>query len=436
MELFNVLDLFVFFETGGPSLFLRFFWYAFIFEFPRYVLLDLVFFCAHEFSSRIKKPAYERARAAMMKEQPLVSIIVPGRNEGKNIYKLVMSLQEQTYKNVEIIVVDDGSDDHTRTICEGLEKAGLIDRYLRNEVRGGKASAANLALRFVTGNYILHLDADSSFDRDAVENIFIPFYMDAKIGAVGGNLRVRNAHASVCTGLQMVEYLKTISVGRAVASMLGIYRTVPGAFGAFKKEVLDRVDGWDVGPGLDGDITVKARKMGYRIHFEPRAVCFTNVPETYRSLYKQRLRWYKSIIRFRVRKHNDVFLPTANFNLSSFFSFVENVFFNLILDLKWIIYVADIMYHFPGMFKYIFVMNYVIYLCFNIVQFVVAVALSNRWRDDIKYAVYLPLQPVYYGVFIRVVRTIAYIKEIFFRSSYKDPWNPWKVSRKALQEKL
>jgi biofilm PGA synthesis N-glycosyltransferase PgaC len=71
---------------------------------------------------------------------------------------------------------------------------------------------------------------------------------------------------------------------------------VSGAFGAFTKDALDRVGGWDIGPGLDGDITVKLRKLGYKIVFEPDAVCQTNVPNTFKKLVKQRLRWDKSIV--------------------------------------------------------------------------------------------------------------------------------------------
>jgi glycosyltransferase involved in cell wall biosynthesis len=61
---------------------------------------------------------------------------VPGKNEGPHIYPLLESLGEQTYKNFEVIVVDDGSDDNTPLICSDLEKIGLIDKYLRLENRG------------------------------------------------------------------------------------------------------------------------------------------------------------------------------------------------------------------------------------------------------------------------------------------------------------
>ena len=145
---------------------------------------------------------WEAARQALYNEMPLISLIAPGKNEGKNIFKLVKSLNEQTYQNVEVIIVDDGSDDETPIIGRNLEKNGLIDLFIRNDMRGGKASAANLAWRYSRGKFLLHLDADCSFDRTAVENIIIPFYLDPEIGGVGGNVKVRNGDVSLCARLQ------------------------------------------------------------------------------------------------------------------------------------------------------------------------------------------------------------------------------------------
>ena len=69
----------------------------------------------------------EKARAAFWRDMPMISVVAPGKNEGANIYKLVKSLNEQSYTNMEIIIVDDGSDDETPTIGRNLEKNGLID---------------------------------------------------------------------------------------------------------------------------------------------------------------------------------------------------------------------------------------------------------------------------------------------------------------------
>ncbi len=417
--------------------FIRLFWFYIFFEFIRYFVLEWFVLNLWKLSKWFNRSKYAKAKEEFLFENPLVSIIIPGKNEGKHIYKLIQSLNEQTYTNTEIIVIDDGSDDDTPTIGRNLQKAGLIDLFLRNDIRGGKASAANLGLRFTKGKYIVHLDADCSYDRDAIEKIIIPFYIDKEVGGVGGNVQVRNYRESLPTALQAIEYYDTISIGRAVTSHLGIYRIISGAFGAFRADVMDKVKGWDIGPGLDGDITVKIRKLGYKIKFEQDAICLTSVPNTFKKLTRQRLRWDKSLIRFRVRKHKDVLIPNQAFRFANFISFMENITYNLILNFKWYIYLFDMVVHYPSMIANILITNILLYTLTNFVKFVIYSFYRKRSGAPMSYfLVYIPAMVFYFGYYLRIVRTIAYIQEFFFKLSYKDPWNPEKTSVHAKRLKL
>lgn len=418
----------------GPTKLLRVFWFFVFFEFARFFIFELAVLIVWKLREKKRNEAYANARRRLFIERPLVSVIVPGKNEGKHIFKLVNSLKEQSYTNFEFIVIDDGSDDDTERICKSLQKNGLIDLFLRNDVRGGKASAANLGYRFSKGKIIVHLDADCSYDNDAIEKIIIPFYLDDAIGAVGGNILVRNYKESLCATLQAIEYSDTISVGRITSSSLGIYRLVSGAFGAFKREALDRVGGWDIGPGLDGDITVKLRKLGYLIVFEPEAICQTSVPDTFKKLVKQRLRWDKSIIRFRVRKHRDVFYPNATFRFSNFVSSAENITYNLLLNIKWWIYLVDMVMNYTSLLGFVFPFNILLYTVNNFLKFLVFSVFRKRKNANIVYFIpYLPLMVFYFGFYLRLVRSIAYIQEFFFKKSYTDSWNPSKSSSHAKQ---
>jgi biofilm PGA synthesis N-glycosyltransferase PgaC len=430
-EFFNYLS------TVSPSKLIRVFWFFFFFEFIRFFLVDFTTVLLWKMTAVFRKKRVKEGRNLFWAEKPFVSIIVPGKNEGKHIYKLANSLKEQTYRNFELIVIDDGSDDETRIICNSLKKNGLIDIFLSNDVRGGKASAANLGLRYATGKYIIHMDADCSYDRDAVENIIVPFYYDDKLGAVGGDVQVRNYRESLCATLQAIEYTDTISVGRISQSQLGIYRIISGAFGAFRRDALQSVGGWDIGPGLDGDITVKIRKLGYQIHFEPTAICQTNVPVTFKSLIKQRLRWDKSLIRFRLRKHRDVFYPNESFRISNFVSFVENVTYSLVLNFKWYFYLIDMVLNFTSRLIFIIPMNFILYTVNNYFKFIVFSLFRERKNVRAEYfMLYMPLMALYFGYFLRIVRTYAYLQELIFRRSYEDSWNPEKSSRQAKALKL
>lgn len=282
------------------------FWFLLFVEFPRYYLTDILVSLYYGATFRRRRNRDMEARYRLYLEKPLVTILAPGKNEGEHIYKLVQSLREQTYSHFEIIIIDDGSDDATPLICRDLQRSGYIDKFFRMTDRGGKASAANYGVTHAKGKYIVHLDADSSLDRDAIEKILLPFYFDRNIKAVGGCVKVRNADASLCASMQALEYLRSIQVGRMVTNMLGIYHIISGAFGAFDTEILREVGGWDIGPGLDGDITQKFRKAGYKVWFAQNAICMTNVPVKWYALFRQRKRWSKSLVRFRIRKHRDI----------------------------------------------------------------------------------------------------------------------------------
>lgn len=407
-------------------------------DMTRYVLLDVIVIFKYIPKRILAKKKYNAARIALYSERPLVSVIVPGKNEGKHLPKLVHRLSQQTYKNFELIVIDDGSDDDTAIICRDLSEKGLIDTFIRNEVRGGKASAANTALSYSNGKYIVHIDADSHLDIKSIETILLPFYMDQQVGAVGGDVRVANVEESFATRLQSIEYIKSLSTGRTVSSELGILRIISGAHGAFRRDVLDQIYGWDIGPGLDGDITLKIRKLGYKVIHEPFAVCYTNVPNTFKKLAKQRFRWDKSMVRFRVRKHRDILFPSAEFKFSNFITSAENIFFNLILNVKWWIYLLQILILHPDILAYIFIINYFLYFCANVLEYIIAIFLLKDSINSKDYLLFLflPLMPFYTGIFLRIVRTFSYLMELIHRSSYSDKWNPWKVSKVAKDEKL
>lgn len=412
------------------------YWFLFFVEFPRYYLLEIIVVLYDKLN--YKRIARRRAVARRMlyAERPFVTVLAPGKNEGKHIFKLVQSLREQTYRNFEIIIVDDGSDDLTPIICRDLEKNGYIDLFLRARVRGGKASAANFGTYFSRGKYIVHLDADSSLDRDAIEKILIPFYYDNRIKAVGGTVKVRNAGDSICTSMQALEYLKTIQVGRMVTSRLGIYHIISGAFGAFDAKTLRSIGGWDIGPGLDGDITQKIRKSGHKVYFAEDAVCMTSVPVEWHALFKQRKRWSKSLIRFRVRKHHDILLPDKNFSFLNFLSNLECILYDSVFNYVWVLYLLGLLLQFPANLPEIFIMGWVIRLCFSFVAFGVIMMVSERSKEELHLARFLPLSSFYTGYFLRVTRLIAHTRELFFFSSYRDKWNPKKTSEIAQTEGL
>ncbi len=95
-----------------------------------------------------------------MKKNPLVSVVMPCLNSERTIEQSIVSVLAQDYKNIELIVVDDGSSDESMSI---VEKFSAIDKrivLLRNKGMHGVSYARNLGLDFASGKYICFLDSD------------------------------------------------------------------------------------------------------------------------------------------------------------------------------------------------------------------------------------------------------------------------------------
>jgi len=98
---------------------------------------------------------------------PLVSVIIPAYNCAEVLSDTMNSVLRQTYGNIEIVVVDDGSTDGTGKVVDGFSGSGKI-KHLRQE-NGGPGSARNTGIRLASGGHITFLDADDSLMPDSIE---------------------------------------------------------------------------------------------------------------------------------------------------------------------------------------------------------------------------------------------------------------------------
>jgi cellulose synthase/poly-beta-1,6-N-acetylglucosamine synthase-like glycosyltransferase len=409
----------------------RVFWYFFLFDFPRYIVTDL-FILSSEMRTRFRSSRNTDFQLQLRESPPLVSVIIPALNEEATLSWTIRSLQEQTYRNLELIIVDDGSTDRTPEIGRQLARLRHVQFY-RFSRRAGKSAVLNYGLKFARGEYIVFVDSDTTFDRDAIYNL-VERFCDPTIGGVAGNLRVRNAKRNVLTNLQQIEYMFTISIGRRVRTRLGILPVISGAFGAFRRELisLETNGGHEPGPGNDSDLAIRVRKMGYKIVFESDAVCFTNVPDNVYQLVKQRSRWDRNLIKNRLRKHKDVFNPfTENFRLIDLITFADSLFFHFVLSFVTAFYLLDLAINYARFLPHLLFINFCLYFCAEVLELIIAVILSNR-REDFGLMLYMPIfNP--YKLFIKLVRVKSYCQEIFLRTSYRDPFAPYKVREQMIK---
>ena len=161
----EALSLLGYLLNQEPEVIFRFFWLFFLFDLPWHLISNGYALSSALFSS--DKQVNRENRREIMRRQPLVSIIVPAWNEEASILQTISSLEKQNYPYREIIVVNDGSDDGTHSICRDLVRQGRI-RYFPLRVRSGKSAALNYGVRFSRGEFIVFVDSDSFFDSDAV----------------------------------------------------------------------------------------------------------------------------------------------------------------------------------------------------------------------------------------------------------------------------
>ncbi len=419
-------DIVGFIRAQSLESFVRIFWLFIFTDLPRYFLMDIYIF-VHEFW--FKKPTQEQNNfvAYLRNSPPLVSVIIPTLNEADTLRWTIRSLEEQSYKNLQLIVVDDGSTDGTAQLCSNLKAIYPNIKIYRMAERSGKAAALNCGLQFAEGEFVVFVDSDTTFDRDAIINILTPFY-DPQVGGISGNLLPRNGSQNLLTTLQHIEYLFVISIGRRVRGRFNILPIISGAFGAFRSNLVnsERLGGHEPGPGNDSDMTIRLRKLGYRIVFAPNAYCLTNVPSSLYNLLKQRARWDRNIIKNRIRKHKDVYNPfSKNFRSRDVLSFIDTTFFHVVLGMVTVLYILDIAIAYPEFLVFVLIINLGLYLIAEIIELFIAVGLSKRW-DDLGLVIFLPLfNP--FKILLKFNRVLAYFQELTFRSSNRDPFSPAKV---------
>lgn len=137
-----------------------------------------------------------------MKKNDLVSVIIPAYNAEKTIEKCVNSILEQTHKNVEIIIVDDGSKDNTKTICENLSKANSKIKFFSKK-NGGASSARNFGIKQAEGTYIEFVDSDDYLDSNYIESLFNEYKNNSNIDLVVAGIKIND-------GVSSVEYLPSV----------------------------------------------------------------------------------------------------------------------------------------------------------------------------------------------------------------------------------
>ena len=107
------------------------------------------------------------------KDNKLISIIIPVYNAETYIEKCIQSIRKQSYTELEIVIVNDGSTDKSREICEDFRKQDTRIRIINKENEGA-AAAKNTGLDEANGDFLMFVDSDDYIENDMIEEMFFP----------------------------------------------------------------------------------------------------------------------------------------------------------------------------------------------------------------------------------------------------------------------
>ncbi len=277
-------------------------------------------------------------RLARSHAVPRISLLAPAFNEESSIAESVRSLLSLHYPDLQVIVVNDGSSDKTIEVLKEVYQLEpsrrLYEHYIATKAvrgvyrsrvypglmvvdkeNGGKADALNVGLNLSEGELVCAIDADTVIEPDALLRLVRPFVQQEDVVAAGGNIRIANGSivrdGRVVTprvprralpGFQMVEYTRAFLVGRMGLNRMGGNVVISGAFGLFRRDAMRATGGYSTATiGEDMELVMRLRRHGvdnggpHKAQFIPDPVAWTEVPETFGSLGRQRDRWQRGL---------------------------------------------------------------------------------------------------------------------------------------------
>jgi cellulose synthase/poly-beta-1,6-N-acetylglucosamine synthase-like glycosyltransferase/spore germination protein YaaH/peptidoglycan/xylan/chitin deacetylase (PgdA/CDA1 family) len=261
---------------------------------------------------------------------PRVAVLIPAYNEETVIVRTIRSVLNSDYKNLHVIVIDDGSTDRTAEVAREAYAAEIAAGRVQvlSKPNGGKAAALNYALDRLTEEIYVGIDADTVIATDAISKL-IPHFEDPRIGAMAGNAKVGN-RVNLWTRWQALEYITSQNFERRALDLFHVVTVVPGAIGAWRTAPVKAAGGYPINTvAEDADLTMNLLEQGYRVDYEDRSLAFTEAPINAKGLMRQRFRWSFGTLQ-AVWKHRAAFVRNPAMGL---FALPNILVFQMLLPL-------------------------------------------------------------------------------------------------------
>lgn len=219
------------------------------------------------------------------------SIIIPCFNEEEQAHATIRYAMQTQYPLFEVIAVNDGSSDKTAEILDELAAQYPKLRVVHLAENQGKAYALRAGTMVSQYEFLVCIDGDALLHPHAVFWMMHQLTSYPRVGAVTGNPRIIN-RSSILGKLQVGEFSSIIGLIKRAQRTYGRIFTVSGAIAGFRKTALDRIGYWSADMITeDIDVSWRLQFDHWDLQYVPKALCYIYMPETFKGLWKQRLRW-------------------------------------------------------------------------------------------------------------------------------------------------
>jgi peptidoglycan-N-acetylglucosamine deacetylase len=266
----------------------------------------LIFIGAAAVYDRVREKIFGKP-AEVASYKPKVAVLIPAYNEEKVIERTVRAALNSNYRNLLVIVIDDGSRDRTLEVARNAfaAEAAAGKVLILGKPNSGKAEALNFGIEHIgDAELFVGIDADTIIAHDAISRL-VPHFINPKVGAIAGNAKVGN-RVNLWTRWQALEYITSQNFERRALDVLGAVSVVPGAIGAWRVSAVREAGGYHLDTvAEDADLTMALLRLGYRVEYEDMALAYTEAPTNANGLMRQRFRWSFGILQ-AVYKHRKV----------------------------------------------------------------------------------------------------------------------------------
>ncbi len=219
------------------------------------------------------------------------SIVIPCFNEEEQVRATIRYAMQTQYPLFEVIAVNDGSSDRTAEILDELAAQYPKLRVVHLAENQGKAYALRAGTMVSQYEFLVCIDGDALLHPHAVFWMMHQLTTYPRVGAVTGNPRIIN-RSSILGKLQVGEFSSIIGLIKRAQRTYGRIFTVSGVIAGFRKTALDRIGYWrDDMSTEDIDVSWRLQFDHWDLQYVPKALCYIYMPETFKGLWKQRLRW-------------------------------------------------------------------------------------------------------------------------------------------------